>query len=62
MKLITAADLANKTNFELSALYAQIKEALAQAEPDSYEYEILCLSLDNIRRAYAAPRIKPPGM
>jgi hypothetical protein len=62
MKLITASELANKTNFELSALYARLKEELAGVDPDSYEYEILCISLENIRRAYAAPRFKPPGM
>lgn len=61
-KLVTAAELAGKTNFELSALYARLKEELAMVQPDSYEYDILCMSLENVRRAYAAPKFKPPGM
>jgi hypothetical protein len=62
MKAITLAELANKTNFELSALYAQIKEEMEGTDPNSYEYGILATSLDNILRAYKVPRIKPPGM
>jgi hypothetical protein len=54
MKLITAAELANKTNFELSALYARVKEELERTTPGSYEHEVLATSLDNIRRAFAA--------
>ena len=59
---ITPAELANKTNFELSALYAQIKEEMEGTDPDSYEYGILAASLDNVLRAYKVTRIKPPGM
>ena len=62
MRVITASDLANKTNFELTALYAEIREELERTRPNSYRHEILSHSLDNIRRAFAAPRIKPPGM
>lgn len=62
MRVITASDLANKTNFELTALYAEIREELERTRPNSYRHEILSQSLDNIRRAFAAPRIKPPGM
>ena len=63
MKVITAADLANKTNFQLSALYARLKEELGRTEPGSYEHEILSISLENVRRAYTtAPKFKPPGM
>jgi len=62
MKLITASELSGKTNFELSALYARLKEELTKVEPNSYEYEILSISLENIRRSYVAPRFKPPGM
>lgn len=62
MKLITPAELANKTNFELSALYARIKQELEVTDPDSYEHGVLTASLENILRAYRAPRIKPPGM
>ena len=62
MKLITAADLVNKTNFQLSALYAKLREDLSYTEPGSYEHEILSKSLENIRRAFAAPKFKPPGM
>ena len=62
MKFITASELAGKTNFELSALYARIKEQMATVEPGSYEHDMLSMSLDNVRRAYAAPKFKPPGM
>lgn len=62
MKLITASELSGKTNFELSALYARLKDELTRVKPDSYEHEILSISLENVRRAYAAPRFKPPGM
>lgn len=62
MKYITASELAGKTNFELSALYARLKQELAGVEPGSYEHEMLSISLDNVRRAYAAPKLKPPGM
>ena len=62
MKPITASDLAGKTNFELSALYARLKEALTMVEPGSYEHDVLTISLENVRRAYAAPRPKAPGM
>ena len=63
MKLITPADLVNKTNFQLSALYARLKEELGHTEPGSYKYEILSMSLENVRRAYTtAPKFKPPGM
>ena len=63
MKLITAADLVNKTNFQLSALYARLKEELGRTEPGSYEHEILSISLENVRRAYTTtPKFKPPGM
>jgi hypothetical protein len=62
MRLITASELADKTNFELSALYARIKAEMDRTEPNSYEYDVLAASLENIRRAYAAPKIKPPAM
>lgn len=62
MRAITPAELARKTKFELSALHARIKEEMEGLDPSSYEYEVLAASLDNIRRAFAAPRIKPPGM
>ena len=66
MRAITAAELAHKTKFELSALHARIKEKMEGLDPNSYEYEVLAASLDNIRRAFAAPKvrpaIKPPGM
>jgi ribosomal protein L29 len=35
MKLITASELSGKTNFELSALYARLKEELTKVKPDS---------------------------
>lgn len=54
MKLITAAELATKTTFELSALYASVKLELQRTEPGSYEHEVLATSLDNIRRAFRA--------
>jgi hypothetical protein len=62
MRVITAADLANKTNVELSALYARIKEELARTKPDSYEHEVLSLSLDNIRRAFVARVAQAPKL
>ena len=63
MRVITAAELVNKTNFQLSALYARLKEELGRTEPGSYEHEILSISLANVRRAYTtAPRFKPPGI
>ncbi len=63
MRLITASELVNKTNFQLSALYARLREELERTEPGSYDYDILCMSLENVRRAYATtPKFKPPGM
>ena len=60
MRLITASELAGKTNFELSALYASIIEELGRAAPGSHEYEVLAISLDNIRRTYAARQTRGP--
>ena len=60
MRQITPAELANKSGFELSALYARVKEELSRTEPGSYEYEVLAASLDHIRRAYAARRTIGP--
>jgi hypothetical protein len=60
MKIITAAELASKTGFELSALYARIREELGRTEPGSYDHEILSVSLDNIRRAFASRRTSGP--
>jgi hypothetical protein len=62
MRVITAADLATKTNVELSALYARVKEELERTEPGSYEHEILSLSLDNIRRAFVARVARGPKL
>ena len=53
MRVITAAELANKTNFELSALYARVKEELERSIPGSYAHEVLSQSLYNICRTFA---------
>ena len=62
MRVITAAELINKTNFELTALYAEVRQELENVRPGSYREEILLISLENIRQAFASPRIKPPKM
>ena len=62
MRLITSAELANKTNFELSALYARVKEELGRTAPDSYEHDVLAASLENIRRAFAARQPRAPKL
>ena len=62
MRVITPSELANKTKFELSALHERVKREMEGLDPNSYEFEILAHSLDNIRRAFAAPKIKPPEM
>jgi hypothetical protein len=62
MKIITASELANKTRFELSALYARVREELEQTEPDSDAHACLVTSLENIRRAFTAPKFKPPSI
>jgi hypothetical protein len=62
MRTFTTAELARMTNSELSELYAEICQELERARPDSYRHEMLLITLDQIRRAFAAPRIKPPGM
>lgn len=62
MRVITQSELANKTRFELSALYERLKREMEELDPNSYEFEILAHSLDNIRKAFTAPRFKPPGM
>jgi hypothetical protein len=62
MRVITSAELANKTGFELSALYERVREELGRAEPDSYEYEVLATSLENIRRAFAAKIPRGPKL
>jgi hypothetical protein len=60
MRLITAAELANKTLSQLTALYRMICEELAQTEPCSIERENMIASLRNISRAIAARRMTGP--
>ena len=61
-RLITSSELVGKTEFELTALYEQVRLELEHVEPDSYEHDILSASLANIRRAFFAAQIKPPRM
>jgi len=60
MKIITAAELANKNLSHLSFLYRMISEELAQTEPHSSERANMIASLANISRAIAARRMSGP--
>jgi len=60
MKLITAAELAGKSQSQLSALYRMISDELAGTEPCSIERVNMIASLENISRAIAARRITRP--
>ena len=62
MNLITAAELATKSLSQLHTLYRIISEELAETEPCSTERANMIASLENISRAIAALRIKPPAM
>lgn len=60
MKLMTAAELAGKSQSQLSALYRMISDELAGTEPCSTERANMIASLENIARAIAACRISKP--
>ena len=60
MKLISAAELANKNLSHLSFLYRMISEELAQTEPCDIERENMIASLENISRAITARRMSGP--
>ncbi|HEY2034431.1 MAG TPA: hypothetical protein VGH02_12165 [Rhizomicrobium sp.] len=62
MKLITASDLAHKSLSQLIALYRMISEELAGTEPCDTERANMIASLENISRAIAVLRLRPPGM
>ena len=67
-RIITASELNNKTNNELSALFYKVSQAVAKSEPGSPGRSNALASLENISRAmrssHTAPRYpypKPPG-
>ncbi len=60
MKLISAAELANKNLSHLSFLYRIISEELARTEPCSSERANMIASLTIISRAIAARRMTRP--
>jgi hypothetical protein len=60
MKLITAAELANKSLAQLHILYRMISEELAETEPCCIERANMIASLENISRAIAAYRMSGP--
>ena len=60
MKLITAAELANKTLSQLQTLYRMISEELAETEPCDIERANMLASLENISRAITAHRMSGP--
>ena len=62
MKLITASELAHKTLAQLGALYRMVSDELAQTEPCSPERANMIATLENISRAIAALRLRPPHM
>jgi len=60
MRLITAAELANKSLSQLNALYRMVSEELADTEPCSINRANMIASLENISRAIAAFRMRGP--
>ena len=60
MKLMTAAELANKSLNQLIALYRMISEELAETEPCDTERANMIASLENISRAIAVRRMGGP--
>ncbi|MGB8362969.1 MAG: hypothetical protein ACLQUZ_05155 [Rhizomicrobium sp.] len=62
MKLITASELANKSLSQLIALYRMTSDELAEREPCCIERANMIASLENISRAIAALRLRPPHM
>ena len=62
MRLITAAELAYKSLSQLSALYRMISDELAETEPCDTERANMIANLENIMRAIAALRLRPPHM
>lgn len=59
MRLITHFELAQRSDHELSALFAAVTRDLARTEPGSPERRNALASLENIRRARAARLCQP---
>jgi hypothetical protein len=54
MRLITASDLAKRSNSELAALFRDVSQTLALSEPSSSERRNALATLENIDRERAA--------
>ncbi len=59
MRLITAYELAHRSERELAALVSQASGVLARSEPGSEDRRNALASLENIRRALALRRFTP---
>lgn len=67
MNVITRTELATLTNAELSGLFARISREVSEAKPQSREWHVAVISLENIRhelaerRVIARPKPRGPG-
>ena len=63
-KIITTLELQKHSDSELSILFREVSQDLAQSEPDSPERRNALASMENINRAMHKRRgqhLKPPG-
>jgi hypothetical protein len=60
-RIITASELEIKTNIELSALFREVSQEIANSEAGSPERRNALASLDNISRAMRSRHIAPRG-
>ena len=59
-RIISEAELQNRTSGELSALFRKVTQEVAQTDPDSPERHKALGRLETVRRALARGP-KPPG-
>lgn len=61
MRLITAFELAQRSNSELAALFRDVSQSLARSDPASPERRNALATLENIARERAARGRRGPG-
>ena len=67
-RIITASELQNKTDIELSALFRKVSQQVTKSEPGTPERRNALASLENIQRvintryiSHYSYKPKPPG-
>jgi hypothetical protein len=59
-KIITCAELRSRGLEELQALFRSLEAELLRTEPGSFERTTVLASLENVSRALATCRARPP--